>query len=226
MQKRVITLAILAVAVLTPVAITSAGFTDTTHAASTLSASAARMDSPPVYFNSASGSGLWITQSGELYVSGDRRAGDGAGGTTANSAPPTKVAIPSDVRIVDAVGGSTDFDYPTGESWYAALDDRGRIWTWGTAQNAFNGEKGRDSIGRGHLTQAQQYEAGLVITADRQVLTGIIRIARTENQILALDAEGNLWTWGSIDNIARPDGRNLATAYPIVSNDTCWTKPW
>ncbi len=207
MQKRIVVLTAVALAVLTPVAMTSAGFTDTTHAASRLVTASARLDEPPVYFNSASGSGLWITQSGELYLSGDRRAGDGAGGTTSNGSAPTKVAIPNDVRIIDAVGGSTDFHYPIGESWYAALDDRGRVWTWGTAQNAFNGEKGRDSIGRGRLSPGEQYRAGLVVTSDGRVLSGIVRIARTENQILALDTDGNLWTWGSIDNIARPDGR-------------------
>ena len=62
-----------------------------------------------------------------------------------------------------------------------------------------------------------------MIRQDRSVLTGIVRIARTENQVLALDSDGNLWTWGSIDNIARPDGRNVATPYPLLSNDTCWT---
>ena len=151
----------------------------------------------PVFNDQSAGSTLYVTRTGEVYLSGMRDSGDGNGSArTPAKADPTRVGFPEGVRIVDAAGSSNDFSYVSSTS-YMALADQGGVWTWGRPLG------GASLIGRGSIGLAGSYTVGRVTsTADGSPLPRIIDIERSENQFLALDERGTLWSWGY-------DGQNL-----------------
>ncbi|MCP3426975.1 hypothetical protein NBM05_13390 [Rothia sp. AR01] len=196
---------------------TTAGFQDRTYARAGLTTEG-MPPVGPVGRDQSAGSTLYVTRAGDLYVSGMRNSGDGNGsGSIPAQADPTRVNFPAGVRIVDAGGSSNDFSFSASTS-YMALDDAGGVWTWGSPYG------GKSLIGRGNIGRTESLRAGQVTrTADGGRLPPIVGIDRSENQFLALDAEGTLWSWGY-------DGENLPRSssssdrqLPARSNTTTTT---
>lgn len=211
-----------ALAVVTMAVPTAAALSDSTYARASVTTAAPTLDQLPVPHDQSFGSALYVTNAGEVYLAGYRGAGDGAGGFTDASATPTKVAFPADVRIVDAIGSTNDFDYGNrNTTGFAALDTLGRVWTWGQVWPG--GSRGSALIGRGAISPAQAAAPGVVTHTDRgATLPAMVALRRIENQFLALDASGIAWAWGyGGENLPRVDGRGGADApLPMAANHT------
>ncbi|WP_129660153.1 hypothetical protein [Rothia halotolerans] len=191
-----------------------AGFHDETYAHAGVSTEG-MPPTLPVFNDQSAGSALFATRTGELYLSGMRNSGDGNGnGKVPAKSDPTRVRFPEGVRIVDAAGSSEAFSYINSTS-YMALDDQGGVWTWGRPLG------GASLIGRGSISVAESYRVDRVTrTADGSPLPRIIDIERSENQFLAVDEEGTLWSWGyHLNNLPRES--NLRDrGLPAPSNAT------
>jgi alpha-tubulin suppressor-like RCC1 family protein len=193
---------------------TLAGFHDETYAHAGVSTEG-MPPTLPVFNDQSAGSTLFVTRTGELYLSGMRNSGDGNGSArTPAKADPTRIEFPEDVRIVDAAGSSNDFSYVSSTS-YMALDDQGGVWTWGRPVG------GANVIGRGNIGLTASYTVGRVTsTADGTPLPRIVDIERSENQFLALDERGTLWSWGyNGENLPR-DSALRDRGRPGASNAT------
>jgi hypothetical protein len=202
------------IALLAGTGVTAGAFQDQSHAAAEL-ATEPSLRSLPVANDQSAGSALFITRFGELFVSGLRNSGDGAGsGSTRATAPPNKVAFPGGVRIVKAAGSSNDFSYLSSTS-YAALDDDGTVWTWGSTYGFDN-----RLLGRGPLSAGQTYTPGPVRrTMDGSPVPRIVNLERSENQFYALDADGRMWVWGYGGENLPVSGYTAAQAsFPVQAN--------
>ena len=197
---------------------TTAGFQSESYARAEL-ATETMVPAYPVRQDMSPGSALFLNSFGELYVSGDRRSGDGAGNasTGLNLAPPNQVVFPEGVRIVDAGSSGNDFTWGQ-QTLFSALDDHGRVWTWGQAWG------GPTLIGRGSISAAESRTPGQVTTTDtRQPLPQIIDLQQIENQVYALDVNGTLWAWGyGGENMPTPTTGNKPL--PSRANTTTATR--
>ncbi|GAA2089659.1 hypothetical protein [Brevibacterium salitolerans] len=185
--------------------LTTAGFTDPTYGSVSLRTSAGP-DAAPVAYDQSAAAAVFLTPSGDLYVGGLRSTGDGNGAVPGPRTDPTRVDLPRGVRIVDAAGSTNDFHTPhTQTTSFMALDDDGGVWTWGMT---YRSPAGPQLIGRGDISVAASRSAGRVTrTAGGGELPAIARIARIENQFLALDRAGILWAWGyGGENLPAPAG--------------------
>lgn len=216
---RVISLALAAATLvsLTP-ALTSAGYTDSTFARTSMT-TASIADTVPAYSDLSAASALHLGDNGELYVSGFRGTGDGNGNRSVpTTADPTRVEFPEGVRIVDAAGATDDYNSSGAaldETSFMALDDQGGVWTWGTPQPG--GNPGAKLIGRGSISRDAAAHAGRVTTTETgDPLPPIVSIARIENQFLALDESGTMWAWGfGLQNLPT-DGSATARGLPFA----------
>ncbi|GAA2187511.1 hypothetical protein GCM10009786_12780 [Leucobacter alluvii] len=216
---------------------TVAGFQSSSYARAEL-ATEAMISAYPVRQDMSPGSALYLNRFGELYVSGDRRSGNGAGtaSTALNLTPPNQVVFPEGVRIVDAGSSGNDFNWGQ-QTLFSALDDQGRVWTWGQAWG------GHTLIGRGPISASESWTPGQVTTTDTgEALPEIIDLQQIENQVYALDVSGTLWAWGyggenmptpTTGNKPLPSRANTTTATPglaaCVSNNTgdvVWHTIW
>jgi alpha-tubulin suppressor-like RCC1 family protein len=83
--------------------------------------------------------------------------------------------------------------------WYhaLALDDEGRVWSWG------NNDRGQ--LGTGNTS-------GRVTPARIALPTGVAAIAAQQNNSMALRSDGTVWTWG--DNTYGQAGRGATSTAP------------
>ncbi len=194
---------------------TSAGFTDSTYGVSAL-ATTAKVDLEAVKYDQTAASALFLSDAGGLYVSGYRGTGDGNGARPSPTSEPNRVEFPRDVFIVDATGSTNDFHASNAATTsFMALDADGDVWTWG---KPLGGEK---LIGRGTISAAESRRVGKVTrTAEGGWLPSIARMARTENQFLALDYDGTMWAWGyGAYNMPTPD-KDGSEPLPARANHT------
>lgn len=183
--------AIAILALLAP-GLTSAGFTDSTFAKTAVSTTPVA-EMRPVVSDLSAASALELTEDGVLYVSGYRGTGDGNGSLSVPpTADPTKVQFPKGVRIIDAGAATNDYHAPLpATTSFMALDDQGRVWTWGKPFDNAN------LIGRGNISDRDAAFAGQVTRTETGApLPPIVSMARIENQFLALDDSGTMWAWG------------------------------
>lgn len=89
-----------------------------------------------------------------------------------------------------------------GSQHTVALDDRGRVWTWGRNNSGQLGDVARTSIDKN-----PQYV---------ELPKKIIAIAAGDQHTLAVDIEGNVWAWGR--NVYGQLGRNSTDSNNAVPN--------
>lgn len=140
---------------------------------------------------------LWVWGSNQYGARGDGSSGD-------NIASPVQVPIPN--RITTPTRGGKHA-VAVGAGVYAAIDTEGQVWTWGVNWN------GR--LGNG--TTASRFTLARVQKSSNpnDYLTGIISIAAGAGTLAAVDADGNIWTWGAGANGALGNGFTQDSLYPV-----------
>lgn len=136
---------------------------------------------------SASHYGLILSEDGRSYWAlGDNSQGQFGDGTTRPGQGPEFHMDRAPVRI-DWTGFSPLVDIVSGAAFALALDEQGRVWSWG---RNVEGELGDGGPTSGRLVPA---------LIDHSPLGGtpVIGIAAGERSAYALDSEGRLWSWGS-----------------------------
>ncbi|MBS41775.1 MAG: hypothetical protein CMH83_01115 [Nocardioides sp.] len=122
-----------------------------------------------------------IDRTGQLHAWGRNDQGQvGQGSTGANVTAPA--------RITTFLGDAPDAFIDVAASWYttAAVDSTGVVWTWGSSSNGALGRTG---------TNHTPGVVGFPADAPR-----VVDVAAGQNDFLALDEEGQVWTWGSTAN--------------------------
>jgi alpha-tubulin suppressor-like RCC1 family protein len=136
-----------------------------------------------------------LDNAGNVYFWGDNAYGEcGTGSTGGAVAQPTRVA--TDINgnpfnnVVQVLAGGSAAGYLS-----IAVKGDGTVWIWGATGL---GNSGNGSTNGGSVNRPQQipFPAGVVIKKCIMELVGI-----------ALDADGNVWTWGG--------GTDYATAYEL-----------
>ena len=94
-------------------------------------------------------------------------------------------AIPAQAQMSTQQKTQANFiDVQSGSYHTVALDDEGRVYTWG-------GDN--DLIGRTANSTTERRDEAVQLT----VLPYITKISASNNQSLALDVDGNIWSWGT-----------------------------
>ena len=125
-----------------------------------------------------------------IYAWGSSSNGELGNGTTTGHNTPVKVPMPEGVKFTQVSAGNKHA---------MALDSEGRVWTWGSD---FYGQLGRVPDGANPANKP-----GIIRTP-----TGVsfIAVSAGSEFSVALDQDGNIWTWG--DNGWRTLGRYATTA--------------
>lgn len=122
---------------------------------------------------------LALDDSGEVWSWGSNISGElGNGESGKNKNKNTPIRVSSDF------GGSKIIQISAGDSYSIALDDRGRVWAWGTNEY---GELGTGDNENKTIPN--------LISGDFQEIT-VLRISAGTYHNLAVDDRGRLWAWG------------------------------
>lgn len=113
-----------------------------------------------------------VTSGGEVWAWGDNGAGQLGVSAPGSSSVPVKVAVANATDVIAA--GDTSF----------AIDTDGKVWAWGV--NAY-GQLGDGSTGGRSTPTVIAALSGVRIT----------QLAASPNFVLAQDADGHVWSWGS-----------------------------
>jgi alpha-tubulin suppressor-like RCC1 family protein len=134
---------------------------------------------------------LALDTTGQVWAWGYNRDGELGDATTTDSPKPVSVRMPRGVHFT-AIAAGTDFG--------VALDPDGRAWSWG--YNA-TGELGIGSTGAAKTTPVE-------VSTPQGVRFN--SIAAETNQTVALDSNGQAWTWGT--SLIASLGNNMVATKP------------
>ncbi|MEY2496883.1 MAG: hypothetical protein QOD12_439 [Verrucomicrobiota bacterium] len=140
---------------------------------------------------------LWVWGSNQYGARGDGTSGD-------NIESPIQVPIPNRVTTPSRRGKHA---VAVGTGVYAVLDTDGQVWTWGVNWN------GR--LGNGTTTSRYTPARVQKSATPNDFLTGVVSIAAGGGTMAALDADGNVWTWGAGANGALGNGFTKDSSYPV-----------
>lgn len=146
-----------------------------------------------------------VRRDGSLWVWGSNQygaRGDGSSGNNITS--PVKVPLPNRVTTPSRRGKHA---VAVGAGVYAVIDTEGQVWTWGVN---WNGRLG-DGTTTSRFTPARVKRS----SAPNDYLTGIVSIAAGGGTLAAVDADGNIWTWGAGANGALGNGFTVDQSYPV-----------
>jgi alpha-tubulin suppressor-like RCC1 family protein len=145
---------------------------------------------------------LWVWGSNQYGARGDGTSGD-------NIDSPVQVPIPNLISTPTRRGKHA---VAVGTGVYAAIDTEGRVWTWGVN---WNGRLGNGSTTSRYTPARVQKSAN-----PGDYLTGVVSITAGGGTLAALDADGNVWTWGAGANGALGNGFMNDSSYPVQLIDT------
>lgn len=146
-----------------------------------------------------------VLNDGSLWTWGSNQYGArGDGSTGGDLATPVQVSIP--VSITTPTRGGKHA-VAVGIAAYAAIDNVGQVWTWGAN---WNGRLG-DGTTLPHYSPAKVKRS----LAPDDYLNGIVSIAAGGGTMAAIDAEGNVWTWGAGENGTLGNGATDDSSYPV-----------
>jgi alpha-tubulin suppressor-like RCC1 family protein len=143
-----------------------------------------------------------LDNAGNCYCWGDNANGEIGNGTTSATLVPAMYHIATDsagnpfTNIVQVMPGGNSFGYET-----SALKTDGTVWIWG---NTSGGNRGNGQNGGTNTRPVQvNFPAGTVI---KKIQIDIV--------CMALDANGNVWTWGGNDGYLAPYVLSQGTLTP------------
>lgn len=149
---------------------------------------------------------LAVKNDGTLWVWGSNQYGArGDGSTGGEISSPVQVPLPN--AITTPTRGRRN-SIANGGFAYAAIDTEGQVWTWGVNWN------GRLGDGSGNSTRFHPARVRKSSNPD-DYLTGIVSISAGGGTMAAVDADGNVWTWGAGANGALGNGSTEDSAYPV-----------
>jgi len=114
-------------------------------------------------------------------------------------------------RVVEALLGETMIQVECGELFTVALDEQGKVYTWGSG-GSFSGA---GALGHGDSDDRQVPTE--VTWFDDQMgsdFPGIVQIAAGKGHVLALDGDGQVWSWGKGDYGRLGNGGSSAQLQP------------
>ncbi len=160
---------------------------------------------------------LGLSCANQIWAWGNNTNGQLGRNTTATSAIPQRVLRGAQAANINANDPNGIFlnniSYMSGgnNSSFALENTTGQVLAWG--QNA-NGQ-----LGDGSTTD--RYVPVYVLTASATPLTNIIQIKGGDDCTYALDANGNVWSWGdnSGNKLGRPGAGNQVFAARVVQGD-------
>jgi alpha-tubulin suppressor-like RCC1 family protein len=140
---------------------------------------------------------LWVWGSNQYGARGDGSSGD-------DLTNPVQVPLPNRVTTPSRRGKHA---VAAGTGVYAVLDTDGQVWTWGAN---WNGRLG-DGTNNSRFTPDRVRKSG----NPNDYLTGIVSIAAAGGTLIAVDADGYVWTWGAGANGALGNGLTGDSAYAV-----------
>lgn len=131
---------------------------------------------------------LAVLADGTLWMWGSNTYGARGDGTTGGQdATPRQVTSVSNIVVPSTKDRHV---VAAGSAAYAVVDSDGYVWTWGAN---WNGQLGDDTTSAryapGKVQKSSTYGGG--------DLTGIVSVSIGQSQMVALDVDGHVWTWGS-----------------------------
>jgi alpha-tubulin suppressor-like RCC1 family protein len=142
---------------------------------------------------------------GTLWVWGSNQYGARGDGTSGgNIATPVQVPMPNRVTTPSRRGKHT---VAVGLGVYAVIDNQGQVWTWGVN---WNGRLG-DGTTNPRYTPARVQKSAM----PDDYLTGVETISAGGGTIAAVNADGEVWTWGAGANGALGNGFTIDSSYPV-----------
>jgi alpha-tubulin suppressor-like RCC1 family protein len=133
---------------------------------------------------------LALKDDGTVWTWGNNNYGQLGDGTTSDNGAPKQVSGLNNVKSIAA-----------GLFYSVALKNDGTVWTWG--YNRYG------QLGDGEFSR---YEPRPVQVMG---LSGIVKVYAGYNHNIAIDRNGNVWTWGSNDCGELGDGTNVSRCTPI-----------
>lgn len=149
-----------------------------------------------------------IDSVGNVLLMGDNINGELGNGTTSSTPTTTLVKVATDslgnlfTNVIQLVCSGSNFGFNT-----AALKNDGTVWAWGNLQG---GNRGDGSTGGTYLRPVQvKFPAGVFIVKIQESIG-----------FMALDANGNVWTWGASGQTATPFILGQNTFSPVTNVPT------
>ena len=144
---------------------------------------------------------LAIDTHGKLWASGNNNVGQLGDGTTNNKSRPIQIEPEKKFKEIAA-----------GEKHSLAIDEDGKLWSWG---NNEQGQLGNNSITNSSKPIKVQIEEGLTF---KSIVAGRINS-------MAIDENGNLWTWGENTYGQLGNGTNTNKRIPVkIKEETRFKK--
>jgi alpha-tubulin suppressor-like RCC1 family protein len=161
---------------------------------------AVNMPSNTVFTQIAGGSyhAVTLDQSGNAWTWGFNASGQLGNGNNTASSSPVSVAISNGKTLISVAAGS---DHSL------ALDSTGQAWAWG---NNFVGQLGNGTMTNSSSPVAVNMPGGVTFTA---VVTG-----DGSYHSMALDHNGQAWTWGNNSSGELGDGNTSLSSVPVAVN--------